>query len=520
MAEDQNDQPVSGARSARLVIGAGFGVMLILLLASTGYSLNRLGTVNQRMEQIVHVQNEKVDHVSRLRNIARERSLALYRLTASRDPFELDEEVQTMSGLAQEFLGLRERLFAMPLGKEERRLLEAALEHAYKSTGTQLEVVRLMQEGAFEEANRLLADKAIPTQNQLLEMYDGILDHERQMAKEEAAVSTELYRKASATTLGLGAALILVGAVISLLVFRQAAKAEASLRRLNAELESRVDARTRDLKAANHSLQEAIDSLREAQAQLVQSEKMASLGSLVAGMSHEINTPLGVSVTSASSLREETLAIRGGFANGSMKRSELEAYLDHADQISSILLSNLKRAADLVNSFKQVAVDQSSEEWRSINLHAYVDEILLSLRPKLKQTQVEVENACDPGLVLYTHPGVIYQVLSNLVLNSLLHAFEAGEGGHVRIAAREVDGRLHLDYQDDGKGVTPDQLGHLFEPFFTTRRGRGGSGLGLHIVYKLVTDSLGGNIRVAGEPGQGLRFHIEFPLRQTARAEA
>ena len=127
MAEDQNDQPVSGARSARLVIGAGFGVMLILLLASTGYSLNRLGTVNQRMEQIVHVQNEKVDHVSRLRNIARERSLALYRLTASRDPFELDEEVQTMSGLAQEFLGLRERLFAMPLGKEERRLLEAAL---------------------------------------------------------------------------------------------------------------------------------------------------------------------------------------------------------------------------------------------------------------------------------------------------------------------------------------------------------------------------------------------------------
>jgi len=514
VAEDLGDQPTKGARSARIVIGAGFGVMLILLLASTGYSLNQLGAVNQRMEQIVHVQNEKVDHVSRLRNIARERSLALYRLTASRDPFEMDEVVQTMSALAQEFLALREQLFAMSLGTEERRLLEMALEHAYKSTGTQLEVVRLMQDEAFDEANRLLADKAIPTQNQLLEMYDGILDHQRQMAKEEATVSAELYRNASATTLGLGAALILVGAVISILVFRQAAKAEASLRRLNAELEGRVEVRTRDLQVANQNLQAAINSLREAQAQLVQSEKMASLGSLVAGMSHEINTPLGVSVTSASSLREETVAIRDTYATGNIKRSELEAYMEHADQISGILLQNLKRAADLVNSFKQVAVDQSSEDWRSINLHAYVDEILLSLRPKLKQTDVEVENACDPGLLLHTHPGVIYQILSNLILNSLVHAFDPGQGGHIRIAARDVEGRLHLDFQDDGRGVTPDQLGHLFEPFYTTRRGRGGSGLGLHIVYNLVTDTLGGRVEAHSGHGQGLRFHIEFPLHR------
>jgi signal transduction histidine kinase len=514
LTEAQENQHAGAARSARYLIGASFGLMLALLLASTGYSLNRLGAVNQRMEQIVHVQNEKVDLVSRLRNIARERSLALYRLTASRDPFEMDEEVQTMSSLAQEFLGLREKIFAMPLGTEERRLLEAALEHAYKSTGTQLEVVRRMQEEAFDEANRLLADKAIPTQNQLLEMYDAILDHQRQMAKEEAAVSATLYRKASATTLGLGAALILVGAAISIVVFRQAAKAETSLRRLNAELENRVEARTLDLKEANRNLQEALDSLREAQAQLVQSEKMASLGSLVAGMSHEINTPLGVSVTSASSLREETVAIRNAYADGNIKRSELEAYLEHADQVSGILLQNLKRAADLVSSFKQVAVDQSSEDWRSINLHAYADEILLSLRPKLKQTNVEVENACDPGLSLYTHPGVVYQILSNFILNSLVHAFEPGQGGHIRIAAREVDGHLHLDYRDDGRGVTADQIDHLFEPFYTTRRGSGGSGLGLHIVYNLVTNTLGGNIRVGSEPGQGMAFHIDFPLRR------
>jgi PAS domain S-box-containing protein len=303
----------------------------------------------------------------------------------------------------------------------------------------------------------------------------------------------------------------------AVLVFRDQTTArakEAQLKELNAKLEERVMERTQDLQEANINLQVNIDYLHKATNQLIQSEKMASLGSLVAGISHEVNTPLGIGVTSASSLQEEVNILKAEFEAGSMKRSTLEAFIAHASQASNILMSNLQRASDLIRSFKQVAVDQSSEESRSINLHDYVDEILSSLHPRLKHTALRVKNECDGNIGLHTHPGALYQIITNLVLNSLVHGYSEDQPGVLSIKAHRMADDIVLEYEDDGKGIAEQDLKRIFDPFFTTKRGQGGSGLGLNIVYNLVNSILNGKVEVESSLGVGTKFKIVFPLNK------
>lgn len=270
----------------------------------------------------------------------------------------------------------------------------------------------------------------------------------------------------------------------------------------------------RALIEANENLSRTIDTLREAQSQLVQSEKMASLGALVAGISHEINTPIGIGVTSATTLQEEFKILSRSFADGTLKRSTLERFISHGLNGCDILVNNLLRAAELIRSFKQVAVDQSSNEWRHLNLHDYIDEIVLSLKPRLKGSGVQVANDSQRQLVIRTHPGAIYQILSNLLLNALIHAYEAEQPGQIRITAEQTGDEILLEFSDDGKGIAADIEGRIFDPFFTTRRGAGGSGLGLHIVYNLVAGTLGGVIHlVKKDEGPGTTFRIRFPLQ-------
>jgi len=263
---------------------------------------------------------------------------------------------------------------------------------------------------------------------------------------------------------------------------------------------------------ANADLKETIATLTSTRDQLVQAEKMASLGSLVAGISHEINTPLGIGVTSATTLQEEVGQLQKQFGEGSMKRSNLERFFAQAEQGLDILIRNLHRAAELIRSFKQVAVDQSSDQWRRLDLREYVDEILTSLRPRWKHTPIQVGNEVAEGLFIYTHPGALYQIISNLVMNSLSHAYEPDQPGTLRIRAELRGGRLHLEYSDDGKGIPSEFQSRVFDPFFTTRRGSGGSGLGMHIVYNLVTGPLQGSIALASQEGEGTTFRMVFPL--------
>lgn len=239
---------------------------------------------------------------------------------------------------------------------------------------------------------------------------------------------------------------------------------------------------------------------------------MAALGSLVAEATHEINTPVGIGVTAASGLNEKTERMEELFHDGEMKRSDLETYLNTGKEASQIILSNLKRAADLIKSFKIVAVDRCSEERRQFRVKEYLDEILLSLRPKLKRTRHTVTVNCPVDLELDSDPGAFSQIISNLVVNSLIHAFENKEQGEIVIDISRENDTVVLKYSDNGKGIEKDHLAKIFDPFFTTKRGQGGSGLGMNIVYKLVTEKLNGHIECASTQGVGTTFTIQIPL--------
>jgi NO-binding membrane sensor protein with MHYT domain/nitrogen-specific signal transduction histidine kinase len=289
--------------------------------------------------------------------------------------------------------------------------------------------------------------------------------------------------------------------------------AEQALRELNETLEQRVQARTQELQAANDSLNRSLEQLRQTQAQLVQAEKLAALGALVAGIAHEINTPLGIAVTSATALQGELLQLTQEFETGHLRRSTLQQALRHGLEGTDILVRNLRRAAELIRSFKQVAVDQSSQEQRPVDLGRYIDEVILSLRPQFRGGLIRIEHDSEPGLVIDTYPGAIAQILSNLLINAQLHGYEEGQGGAIRVQARRVGTEVEILCADDGKGIAPEIRDRVFEPFFTTRRGRGGSGLGLHIVYNLVTGTLKGRIELLSADGPGTVFRIRFPLQ-------
>lgn len=266
------------------------------------------------------------------------------------------------------------------------------------------------------------------------------------------------------------------------------------------------------LQAKNEELESIIEDLRNTQQQLVESEKLASLGGLVAGIAHEINTPLGIGITSSSLMHEQLQDLRQKFTTDTLKKSELETFFDQAEASCHILNTNLARASELVRSFKQIAVDQTADDFREINLCAYLDEMLLSLEPSFKRSQVSLEVECDPQIEVLTHPGALYQIVSNLILNSMTHAYDNKEEGVIKIKVSHQDDEISLDYSDDGKGISVDNLKNIYTPFFTTRRGEGGSGLGLSIVYNLVTGTLKGSIQADSQLGQGTGFHMTFPI--------
>jgi len=270
---------------------------------------------------------------------------------------------------------------------------------------------------------------------------------------------------------------------------------------------------------ANRELESTMADLRNTQQQLVETEKMASLGGLVAGVAHEINTPVGVAFTAASMLSGEAVTMGAAFRNGQLKKSSLEEFIHVAEESSRMILGNLERAAHLIQSFKQVAVDQSSDEVRSFTLGDYFSEVLLSLRPKLKKRAVEVIMDCQEGLVIRSHPGAWSQILTNLVMNSLTHGYEDGDEGEINISAQNVGGKLNVIYSDDGRGMDEATRKRVFDPFFTTRRGSGGSGLGMHIVFNLVNQTLGGHVKLESEPDAGVRIEIVVPIREDESSE-
>ncbi len=313
-----------------------------------------------------------------------------------------------------------------------------------------------------------------------------------------------------------------LGGTLGVLVdVTERAKAEEELRRLNEELESRVDDRTRELAASNRRIMQTLETLRYAQEELVRSEKLAGLGSLVAGVAHELNTPLGVSLTAISQFQEKTRNVLRAYEKEDLDQGVFEGYLANAAKTTDIILHNVERAAGLIRGFKQVAVDQASEALRSIDLKRYLLVVIESFGPELKKGGHRIEVDCAEGIEIETFPGLLAQILSNLIVNSVRHGFGPERaGGRIGIRASLKDGVVTLVYRDDGRGMSADVLNRAFEPFFTTARGQGGSGLGLSIVYNLVVHKLRGKLRCESAPGEGMAMTVEFPDRPVPEPRA
>ncbi len=298
-------------------------------------------------------------------------------------------------------------------------------------------------------------------------------------------------------------------------------KSEEALRRVNSDLEQGVARRTQELAAANATLQGTLDALRHTQSELIQREKLASLGVLVAGVAHELNTPLGNSVTISSTIAAELALLRTGMNANALTKTGMNEFIHAAGEGLALLERNLERAADMVTHFKQVAVDQASAKRRRFDLAGTIKEIVDTVRPQFRGTPHRIVLDLAPGVEMDSFPGPLGQVLTNLLLNALIHGLGDGAAGEVRLSASEaVDGKVTLLVADTGAGIAHEHISRVFDPFFTTRLGQGGSGLGLNIVFNLVTATLGGTIHVDSQVGQGAVFRIDLPCNAPTQDRA
>jgi ligand-binding sensor domain-containing protein/signal transduction histidine kinase len=292
---------------------------------------------------------------------------------------------------------------------------------------------------------------------------------------------------------------------------QQQKETEHVLRELNQELEQRVEQRTTELQERNDELKKILDELEHTQDELMNKEKMAALGGLVASITHEVNTPIGISVTAASHLQDSVKVFDRNYQQGEVSHEDFEQYQKEVAECCKLLLSNLERASRLIASFKQVSVDQSHEDVREFNLHAYLDEIFISLNPMLSRTHHNYSYHCPEKLLIKSTPGAFYQMISNLFNNSVIHAYPDGRSGNLNLTVTRNDTGIQITYQDDGCGMSEEIQSQVFQPFFTTKRGKGGSGLGMNIVYNIVTQVLSGEIQIASAPNKGTTFTITLP---------
>lgn len=277
-------------------------------------------------------------------------------------------------------------------------------------------------------------------------------------------------------------------------------------------MSEKVHKKSSELKISHAELEKLLDEkdkeLESTQVQLIEAEKMSSLGELVAGVSHEVSTPIGICITAESFFHDETHEIQAKFNSGSMSRQDFTAYMTLALENGSILNANLGRTAELIKNFKQIAVDQCIEDMRSITVIQYIENLLSTLKPRIKSLKHIIKVHGDDKVEITSYPGAIAQVITNLIMNSIIHGFDDTDEGNISIEISAKDGGISLIYKDDGKGMSAQAQEKIFDPFFTTRKGKGGTGLGMNIVYKLITDTLKGSIKCSSQLGQGIKFDI------------
>ncbi|MCJ8316262.1 ATP-binding protein [Idiomarina sp.] len=352
----------------------------------------------------------------------------------------------------------------------------------------------------IEQAYNQLLDNIEEYQADLERTQNKLKAANRQLDEQNAILEQEVARKTSRLS--------------QVMLDLEQRKNELEMRQEKLEREiSQRRTMENTLRQSNQRLESSLNHLRETQQQLIESEKMASLGGLVAGITHDVNTPIGISVTVASYLREKLDSLDSALTNKELTQQQLQKFIEEGRESLSLLDNNLHRASDLISSFKQVAVDQASDAIRDINVKRYIEELIQSLQPHLKKTLHKIELNCADDLFIRCPAGALSQIFTNLILNSLRHAFDGIEQGTMIIDIELRDSELHVVYKDDGNGLSEDALTKLFNPFFTTKLNDGGSGLGTHIVRNLVTQTLQGDIDATSQPGEGLTYTFSFPVQ-------
>lgn len=300
----------------------------------------------------------------------------------------------------------------------------------------------------------------------------------------------------------------------ALLDLTEELQVKRELKELNTSLEERVKQRAFELEKANAELFRALDTLKRTQNDLVTAEKMASLGSLVAGVAHELNTPIGNSLLMATALNDRVNEFELTLNETGIKRSTLSEYLNDTKNACKLMVNALQKAGNLIASFKQVAVDQTNDRRREFDLQIVLRDTLTTFAPRLQRTNCSSSLQAEDGLLLDSYPGSLCQIIDNLINNALLHAFEGRTNGQITITARAIDDeQVEICFSDDGIGMAAEVLRHVFDPFFTTKMGQGGTGLGMHIVYNIVSAVLGGHIEIASELGQGSKITMQLPRK-------
>ncbi|NVK25632.1 MAG: sensor histidine kinase [Gammaproteobacteria bacterium] len=343
-----------------------------------------------------------------------------------------------------------------------------------------------------------LIDKIASSQKQLLQAQkellktNDILDQQNLMLEQEVAKKTANLSQAMMD------------------LQKQKYQLETNQKSLKEEIETRRHTES-ELVHKTQELEKTIENLGLAQGRLVESEKLAALGGLVAGITHDVNTPIGVAVTATSYLSDRIHDVGKKFDEKLLSAKDMKAFISEGNQSIELLNNNLNRASELIASFKQIAVDQASEAVRTINLKSYLKEIITSLKPKLKNSNHKINISSPDNVTMIVPAGAISQIFTNFLMNSIIHGFEQTDEGVIDIDIKDAGEFVEIEYKDNGKGVSPELLAKLFDPFFTTKRDQGGSGLGTNIAYNLVKQTLDGDIEASSDVGKGLTYRLKLP---------
>ncbi len=358
-------------------------------------------------------------------------------------------------------------------------------------------------------SSRQADDRLIPFKKYIRDDRGGIQEiflHSEKNLQTAALSLEKTSQQIERTIIFLASLATLLGLFFALYAGSHIARVEVTNIELNNQLEKRVQERTSALEQSNLELTQTLHHLEGAKDELVRNEKLVSLGSLVAGIAHELNTPIGIAVLTASTLHDEARGFKQSLAQG-ITKSTLNLFVEHNLEGMSLIENNLNRAAHLIGSFKELSVDQTSERRRIFVLGEVIEEIILSLGPTLKSTTHQLEVNIPEGILMDAYPGPLGQICINLINNALLHGLEERSEGLIRVTARDVDDDyVEIIVSDNGKGMSEDVAHHVFDPFFSTKMGKGGSGLGMHIVYNIVSKYFGGKIRLETELNQGSRW--------------